>query len=224
MRAIPLYMGVWLARTSRGPWPLDDLKVVVRSLSHLKPNPRNARTHSSRQIQQIADSIAAFGFNNPVLIDGDGVVIAGHGRVEAAKLLDMTEVPTVCLAHMNEEQKRAYVIADNRLAEKAGWDREILAVEFETLFELAPELDLTVTGFELAEIDLIIGDKAMAGKPDVLDEFSPPQAEAPVVTQPGDLWQLGDHRVLCADATQEELLYLSAAGPPGPDGVRGPSL
>ena len=82
--------------------------------------------------------------------------------------------------------------------------REILAVEFETLFELAPELDLTVTGFELAEIDLILGDKAVAGEPDVFDEFSPPQAEAPVVTRPGDLWQLGDHRVLCADATQED--------------------
>ena len=189
---------------SRGLRPLDDLKVVVRSLSELKPNPRNARTHSRRQIRQIADSIEAFGFNNPVLVDEDGLIIAGHGRVEAAKLLGMGEVPTVCLALMSEEQKRAYVIADNRLAEKAGWDEEILAVEFETLFEMAPELDLTVTGFELAEIDLILGDKAVAGEPDVLDEFSPPQAEAPVVTRPGDLWQLGEHRVLCGDATQED--------------------
>ena len=163
---------------SRVPSPLVDLKVVVRSLSHLKPNPRNARTHSRRQIRQIADSIAAFGFNNPVLIDGDGGVIAGHGRVEAAKLLGISEVPTVCLAHMNEEQKRAFVLADNRLAEKAGWDKEILAVEFETLFEMAPELDLTVTGFELAEIDLIIGDKAAAGEPDVLDEVSPPASQS----------------------------------------------
>ncbi len=198
---------------SRVPPPLAGLKVVVRSLSHLKPNPRNARTHSRRQMRQIADSIAAFGFNNPVLIDGDGGVIAGHGRVEAAKLLGMTEVPTVCLTQMNEEQKRAYVIADNRLAEKAGWDEEILAVEFETLFELAPELDLTVTGFELAEIDLIIGDKATS-EPDVLDEFSPPQAEAPVITRPGDLWQLGAHRVLCADATHEESYVSLLQGEP----------
>ena len=188
---------------SRGLRPLDDLKVVVRSLSELKPNPRNARTHSRRQIHQIADSIQAFGFNNPVLVDEDGLIIAGHGRVEAAKLLGMGEVPTVCLAHMGEAEKRAYVLADNRLAEKAGWDKEILAVEFETLFELAPELDLTVTGFEIAEIDLIVGEDAVAGEPDVLDEFSPPQAKAPVVTRPGDLWQLGDHRILCADATQE---------------------
>ena len=90
---------------SRGLRPLDDLKVVVRSLSELKPNPRNARTHSRRQIRQIADSIAAFGFNNPVLIDEDGLIIAGHGRVEAAKLLGMTEVPTVCLAHMSEARE-----------------------------------------------------------------------------------------------------------------------
>ena len=174
-----------------------------RSLSELKPNPRNARTHSRRQIRQIADSIAAFDFNNPILVDEEDFIIAGHGRFEAAKLLGMSEVPTVCLAHMSEAEKRAYVIADNKLAEKAGWDKEILAIEFETLFELAPELDLTVTGFEIAEIDLIIGDKA-ASEPDVLDEFSPPQAEAPVVTRPGDLWQLGEHRVLCGDATQEE--------------------
>ena len=116
------------------------------------------------------------------------------------------------------------MIADNRLAEKAGWDKEILAIEFETLFELAPELDLTVTGFEIAEIDLIIGDKAVAGEPDVLDEFSPPQAEAPVVTRPGDLWQLGEHRVLCADATQEDSYISSAAGRAGADGVRRPAL
>ena len=136
----------------------------------------------------------------------------------------MTEVPTVCLAHMSEEQKRAYVIADNRLAEKAGWDKEILAIEFETLFELAPELDLTVTGFEIAEIDLIIGDKAVAGEPDVLDEFSPPASEAPVVTRPWrpvaarraprPVRRCNPRRVLC----------LSAAGRAGADGVRGPSL
>ena len=105
----------------RGQRPPGDLKVVVRSLSELKSNSRNARTHSRRQIRQIADSMAAFGFNNPVLVDEDGLIIAGHGRIEAAKLLGLTEVPTVCLSHMSEAEKRAYVIADNRLAEKAGW-------------------------------------------------------------------------------------------------------
>ena len=140
------------------------LKVVVRSLSELKPNPRNARTHSRRQIRQIADSIAGVRLQQSRPRRRGRLIIAGHGRVEAAKLLGMTEVPTVCLAHMSEAEKRAYVIADNRLAEKAGWDKEILAIEFETLFELAPELDLTVTGFEIAEIDLIIGDHDSGGR------------------------------------------------------------
>ncbi len=177
--------------------------MVVRSLSELKPNRRNARTHSRRQIHQIADSIAEFGFNNPILIDEDDVIIAGHGRAEAAKLLGLTEVPTVCLTHMSEAQKRAYVIADNKLAEKAGWDKDILAIEFQALFELSPKLDLTVTGFELAEIDLILQDDEPA-EPDVLDDVAPPEPEAPAVTRPGDLWQLGMHRVLCADATQDD--------------------
>jgi ParB-like chromosome segregation protein Spo0J len=179
----------------RVPSPPDGLKIVVRPLSKLKPNPRNARTHSRRQIRQIADSIAEFGFNNPVLIDEDGTIIAGHGRVEAAKLLGMTEVPTVCLTHMNEAQKRAYVLADNRLAEKAGWDKDILAIEFQALIELAPELDLTVTGFELAEIDLTLQEDEPV-EADVLDDVALPKPEAPVVTRAGDLWQLGDHRVV----------------------------
>jgi DNA modification methylase len=187
---------------SQGPRPLDDLKVVVRPTSSLKPNPRNARTHSRRQIRQIADSIAAFGFNNLVIVDENLNVLAGHGRLEAAKLLGMTDVPTVCLSHMTEAEKRAYVIADNRLAEKAGWDDAILAIEFQTLFEIDPDLDLTMTGFEIAEIDLIIQDHD--NEPDALDDVAPPDAAAPVVTQLGDLWQLDRHQVLCADATQPE--------------------
>ena len=183
---------------------LYDLKVVVRPISSLKPNPRNARTHSRRQIRQIANSIAAFGFNNPILVDENDCIIAGHGRVAAAKLLGLTEVPTVCLTHMTDAEKRAYVIADNRLAEKAGWDAEILAIEFQTLFEVAPEFDLTITGFEIGEIDLIIQDHDNEAEPDALDDVPLPDADAPVVTRPGDLWQLDRHQVLCADATDAE--------------------
>jgi DNA modification methylase len=193
-----------LTKSSRGLQPLGDLKVVVRSLSSLKPNPRNARTHSRRQIDQIAESIRTFGFNNPVLIDEDAMIIAGHGRLEAAKRLGMTEVPTVCLSHMTEAQKRAYILADNRLAEKAGWDEEILAIEFQALFETAPELDLTITGFEIAEIDLIIGDYEDGPEPDSLDDLPDVTPQTPVVTRRGDLWQLGRHRVLCADATSAD--------------------
>ncbi len=189
--------------TDDGLRPLD-LKIVARSLSELTSNPRNARIHSRRQIRQIADSIATFGFNNPVLVDENNLIIAGHGRVAAAKLLGLTEVPTICLAHMSEAETRAYVIADNRLAEKAGWDQEILAIEFQTLFEMAPELDLTITGFEIAEIDLIVGDQDTGAEPDALDEVALPHADTLVVTRPGDLWELGCHRVLCADATQTD--------------------
>ena len=195
-----------------GRGPLDDMEVHRPALSSLKSNPRNARTHSRRQIRQIADSIEAFGFNNPVLVDESRFIIAGHGRVEAAKLLGMTEVPTVCLAHMTEAEKRAYVIADNRLAEKAGWDAEILAIEFETLFEIAPEFDLTVTGFEIAEIDLIIQGDDNEAEPDALDDVALPDTDAASVTRLGDLWQLDRHRVLCADATRREAYDRLLAG------------
>ena len=193
-----------MANRSRGQRPLDDLKIVNLPISSLKPNPRNARTHTRRQIRKIADSIRAFGFNNPVLVDKNNLIVAGHGRAKAAKLLGMTEVPTVRLSHMTEAEMRGYVIADNRLAEKAGWDDEILAIEFQTLFEIAPELDLTITGFEIAEIDAIIQAHDDEVESDALDNVAPPDPGAPVVTRRGDLWQLDRHRVLCADATRSE--------------------
>ena len=117
------------------------------AVNALKPNPQNARTHSKKQVQQIADSIKAFGFNNPVLIDTDNNIIAGHGRVEAAKLLKLEDVPVLRIEHMSDEQKRAYVIADNQLALNAGWDEAILAGEFEALMEF--DFDITLTGFDM---------------------------------------------------------------------------
>ena len=131
-------------------------QIIYQSPSALKPNPRNPRTHSRKQLRQIADSIKRFGFTNPVLIDADGSIIAGHGRVEAAKLLGLPEVPTIRLSQLSEAEKRTYVIADNRLAELAGWDRALLALEFQYLTDLDLEFDLTITGFETAEIDLMI--------------------------------------------------------------------
>jgi ParB-like chromosome segregation protein Spo0J len=114
-------------------------------LARLRPYPGNARTHSKKQIRQIADSIERFGFTNPVLISDDGEIIAGHGRVEAAKLLGMKSVPTLRLTHLDAAQRRAYVIADNKLALNAGWDREALAIELQALIDL--EFDVEVTGF-----------------------------------------------------------------------------
>ena len=131
-----------------------DLKVERRPIAALKPYARNPRTHSPRQVQQIADSIREFRFTNPILIDADGGVIAGHGRLTAAKLLGIERVPTIRLDHMSEAQKRAYVLADNKLAENAGWDRELLALELQYLSELDLDFDLTITGFEAADIDV----------------------------------------------------------------------
>jgi DNA modification methylase len=172
----------------------------------LKPYQTNARTHSKKQLQQIAESIQRFGFTNPVLVTGDNMIIAGHGRVEAAKLLGMAEVPVRRLAHLNKDEVRAYILADNRIAENAGWDKELLALEFEALIDL--DFDIEVLGFSAAEIDLTIdgfgsgaGDRSSdaAGPDPVLDQIEP-VASGPAITQPGDLWLLGPHRLLCGDA------------------------
>ena len=124
-----------------------------RPTHSLRPYAGNARTHSPKQIKQIARSIERFGFNNPVLVDDDDQIIAGHGRVEAAKLLNMKTVPTVRLSHLSETEKKAYILADNRLAEKAGWDNEVLAIELQGLVDLG--FDVLLTGFEPAEVDII---------------------------------------------------------------------
>jgi DNA modification methylase len=172
-----------------------DLVVQYLPLDRLKPHEQNARTHSRKQIRQIADSIKAFGFTNPVLLDGESGIIAGHGRVEAAKLIGMAEVPTIRLEDMSQAQKRAYLIADNKLAENAGWDPELLALELQHIIKLDAEFDLTLIGFEVAEIDVLT---APASDPvaDTVPEVSP----GPTVTAPGDLWRLGDHYILCGDA------------------------
>jgi ParB-like chromosome segregation protein Spo0J len=180
------------------------LTVELRPIASLKPRARNPRTHSNRQLGQIADSISQFGFTNPVLIDADGGVIAGHGRIEAAKLLSMEQVPTIRLDQMSEAQKRAYVLADNKLAENAGWDRELLALELQYLAELELDFDVTVTGFETAEIDLLIGELELGRTVDRADEVPPVDALTGAVSRLGDLWLLGKHRLLCADATKTE--------------------
>jgi len=177
-----------------------DLAVELRDISGLKPNPRNARTHSKRQVKAIAESIKAFGFTNPILIDDDGTIVAGHGRYEATKLLGIEQVPTIKLANLSEAQKRAYVLADNKLAERAGWDRAQLAIELGDLAVMLPDcgLSLDLTGFQIPEIDAILTDAEEEKAASADDEFAPPP-KVPV-TRPGDLWTLGRHLVLCGDA------------------------
>jgi ParB-like chromosome segregation protein Spo0J len=135
---------------------MSTLNIQEFPIEALRPFEHNARTLSRKQIKQIAKSIQQFGFVNPVLIDSENRIIAGHGRVEAARSLGMVDVPTICLGHLTESEKRAYIIADNRLAELAGWDREILAIEFQHLSDIDLEFDIELTGFELAEIEIMI--------------------------------------------------------------------
>ncbi len=172
------------------------------SPDRLKPWAHNARTHSKKQLRQIADSIRTFGFTSPVLIDEDGAILAGHGRVEAAKMLCLETVPCRRIGGLTVAQKRAYVIADNRLALNAGWDEEILAIELQGLLETELDFDIGVTGFSVPEIDSLIEGLTPQEPGDPIEDALPP--EGPPVTRPGDLWGLGPHRAICGDALQVE--------------------
>lgn len=174
-------------------------QLIEREVVSLRPYSRNARVHSKKQIKQIAASIERFGFVNPVLVSDSGEIVAGHGRVEAAKLIGMKTVPTLALSHLSDAERRAYVLADNKLALNAGWDPEILALELQGLIEL--EFDVEVTGFSLAEIDLAL-DRAADANPDGNDapEDAIPQPAGTPTIRRGELWQLGRHKLLCGDA------------------------
>ena len=175
------------------------VEVVERPVGSLKPYARNARTHSKKQLRQIAASIERFGFTNPVLITEESEIIAGHGRVEAAKLLGRTSVPTLVVSHLTDAERRAYILADNKLALNAGWDRDMLAIELQGLVDL--DFDAELTGFSLAEIDFTL-DEARERSPktrDAGEDVVPEQGLDPVC-ETGDLWQLGEHRLLCGDA------------------------
>lgn len=192
----------------RQPAPLAHLR--QQPVSVLRSAKRNARTHSKTQIGKIAESIRTFGFVNPVLVDAQNSIIAGHGRVAAAHRLGLAEIPTLRIDHLSEAQIRAYIIADNRLAELAGWDNEILTLELGELVTIDADFDVSVTGFEHAEIDLMIGTQDPAADP--LDDIFEPVPDAPPVTAPGDLWVLGDHRVLCADVRDRMAVRRVMAG------------
>jgi hypothetical protein len=193
------------------------LAVELQSPRELASHARNPRRHSKKQIKQIAASIERFGFTSPVLIGDDGEILAGHARVEAAKLLGLKSVPTIKLSHLTDAERRAYVIADNKLALNASWDHELLAIELKGLIDL--NFDVTLTGFSLAETDIVLGD---AAEPDPLGAgvgvrvgigLSVGGREADAIAQPadaatsapvsrmGDLWILGRHRLICGDAT-----------------------
>ena len=173
--------------------PPSGLKIAYLAPEHLKPCANNPRRHSQKQLQQIAKSITRFGFVNPVLISDDFEIIAGHGRVEAAKLLGLKQVPTVRLSNLSPAERRTYVIADNRLAQLAGWDRELLAIELQGLIDLKID-DVEVTGFSLPEIELML-EQPVEARADAEDEASTERKRA--VSRLGDVWLFGPHRLQC---------------------------
>jgi DNA modification methylase len=168
-------------------------------IGKLRPSKRNARTHSKKQNGQIANSIQRFGWTSPIIIDENGVILAGHGRYEAAQMLGLVEVPVIVVSGLTDAEKRALALADNKIAENAGWDRNLLAVELGELAKLLPEfnLNLEITGFEAAEIDSLLGDLADP-ELDPADDVPSPKKQA--ISKIGDLWELGPNKLLCGDA------------------------
>ena len=187
-------------------WPLD----------RLKPYQRNARTHSDTQVAQIAASIVEFGFTAPLLVSEDGGILAGHGRLAAARKLDLDAVPVVVLDHLTPTQRRAYILADNQLAVQAGWDQELLAVELADLS--AAGFDLALTGFSDEELADLLGDIEETERADEAAPIAEPEDEdipdapATPVSQPGDIWQLGAHRLICGDSTDPSMVAALMVG------------
>ncbi|WP_424360183.1 ParB N-terminal domain-containing protein [Methylocystis parvus] len=166
--------------------PGVDPVIIMRAIDALRPNPKNARTHSKRKIKDLAETIRAVGFIGAIVIDDAGMILAGHARHAAARLLGMKTVPTLCVTGLHESLVRAFVLADNKFAERAGWDRELLAIELEELSVALPalQLDLSVTGFEAGEVDALIAD--LGAQTDAPEDRSPPSA-GPAVSCRGDL-------------------------------------
>jgi ParB-like chromosome segregation protein Spo0J len=176
------------------------LSITYRPIEHIQPSSKNPRLHSEKQVQQIARSIKAFGFNVPLLVNEHGQLIAGHGRWLGAQLLGLKEVPTICLGHLSAVQAQAFMIADNRLTENAEWNSKLLAEQLKMLSEADLDFSLDVTGFEIGEIDVLIEGLAPAidGGQDPADAV--PETSTISVSHKGDLWRLGHHRVYCGNA------------------------
>ncbi len=183
------------------------MQIEQLGVDYLIPYAKNSRTHSAEQIAQIAASIREFDFTNPVLIDSEGGIIAGHGRVHAARKLGMTEVPCIRLSNLTELQKQAYIIADNKLALNAGWDDELLKIEFAELKEQG--FDLELTGFTLGEIDELMPDVIPEG---LTDEDAVPEVQPDPISKLGDVWLLGKHRVMCGDSTSIDAVEMLMDG------------
>jgi DNA modification methylase len=186
------------------------MQIVYKNINDLKPYKKNARTHSAEQIIQIAKSIEKFGFNNPILVDESLSIIAGHGRLEAAKILKLESIPTIELIHLSSAEKKSYIIADNKIALNAGWDFDILKLEAESILEEDDNFDLELTGFSEEELDEIMN-------PEILNEGLSDEDEIPAIpeipiSKLGDIWILGNHRLMCGDSTMIDNINLLMNG------------
>lgn len=177
-------------------------QIIYLAIDQIKPNPNNPRTHSSAQIRKLARSMGTHGFITPVVVDANHMVVAGHGRLEAARHLGLAAIPTICVSHLSPEQLRAFALADNRLHDESGWDDRILAIELKALANLGLDFDIETTGFELAEIDVRIeGLEIKSQETDVADRL-PDEVSSEPISRLGDLWLLGGHRLLCGNALE----------------------
>ncbi len=193
----------------------NDLRISMVSIDTLKPYKNNARKHSDKQIQQIANSISNFGFNVPIVTDANNEIITGHGRYEAAKKRGLKEVPVIRAEHLTEAEIKAYRIADNKIAQNSSWDDNLLKIELKEL-SISTEFDLEITGFEMSEIDIILDD-AVSGDDDPDDDV-PAIDNSPAITKPGDIWQLGDNTLMCSDSLNRET-YKNSMGSNKADAV-----
>jgi len=174
---------------------MEKREIIYKKTKDLIPYARNSRTHSDEQVAQIVASIKEFGFTNPILVDEEGLIIAGHGRVQAAQRLKLDEVPTIVLEYLTDAQKKAYVIADNKLALNAGWDFDMLKVEFNDLIDM--DFDLSLIGFDDKELNQILADPTEG----LVDPEVIPETPVEPISKVGDMWLLGNHRLLCGDST-----------------------
>ena len=182
-------------------------KITLTNTDALIPYAANARTHSDAQVDKIAASIKEFGFNNPILIDQDKGVVAGHGRLMASQKLGLEQVPTIELSHLSDAERRAYILADNRLALDAGWDEEVLSLELKRLEE---EIDLSLLGFNDLELATLLD--SLETEEGLTDEDAVPETPDEPITKLGDVWQLGEHRLMCGDSTLIDSLEVLMAG------------
>ena len=185
----------------------SDPVIVTRKVEALIPYARNSRTHSDEQVAQIAASVREFGWTNPVLIDGENGIIAGHGRVLAARKLGIDDIPCIELAGLTDTQRRAYIIADNKLGLNAGWDDELLAIEFAELADAG--FDNLLTGFTQDEIDALTPEQIPEG---LTDEDFVPEVQPDPISKLGDVWLLGKHRLMCGDSTSIDAVERLMAG------------